>query len=417
MIVDAMKINSSFTLPVPSEAELKRSDSLKQVLLQKMGSAVAPNKLGLRFDHFMETCLYHPALGYYSGPSAKFGAQGDFVTAPMLTPLFGACVGRQCQEWLSQLGLHNGGESSDGILEFGAGDGLLAAQILNELARVGVDVSYTIIELSADLVERQRTTIAAMAPLSLSKVKWQQHWPTTFSGVMLGNELIDAMPVRLFHFDQNSDLFERYVGESGNADAPFAWRQAQADPAFRASVMKALNSAGWSDEVPINFTSELPEQALGWMKSAATYLKQGVILLIDYGFSATEFYHPQRAEGTLNCHYRHHSHGDPFYLPGLQDITAHVDFSSLTDAAFDAELELLGYTNQASFLLNLGLLDRLKAMVGDPQYARYSQAVGRLISEAEMGELFKAVAYAKLPDGTGEFTSLGFSNGDRSHKL
>jgi SAM-dependent MidA family methyltransferase len=417
MIVDAMKINSSFTLPVPSEAELKRSDSLKQVLFQKIGATSASNKLGLRFDHFMETCLYHPGLGYYSGPSAKFGAQGDFVTAPMLTPLFGACVGRQCQEWLTQLGLRDVASGSDGILEFGAGDGLLAAQILNELARVGVEASYTIIELSADLAERQRTTIATMAPLSLSKVKWQQHWPATFTGVMLGNELIDAMPVRLFHFDQNSDLFERYVGESGNTDAPFAWRQIKADPAFHASVMKALNSAGWNDELPINFTSELPEQALGWMKSAATCLKQGVILLIDYGFSAAEFYHPQRTEGTLNCHYRHHSHGDPFYLPGLQDITAHVDFSSLTDTAFDAELELLGYSNQASFLLNLGLLDRLKAMVGDPHYARYSQAVGRLISEAEMGELFKAVAYAKLPKGTGEFVSCGFSNGDRSHKL
>jgi SAM-dependent MidA family methyltransferase len=418
MIVDVMKINSSFNLPVPAEAELKRSDLLQQVLCQKISSEPALTDSGLRFDHFMETCLYAPGLGYYSGPGAKFGESGDFVTAPMLTPLFGACLGRQCQEWLSQLNAIADEDSPcEGILEFGAGNGLLASQILNELARVGANVKYTIIELSANLVERQRATIAALAPTLLPNVRWQQHWPTDFSGVMLGNELIDAMPVRLFHFDQNSQLFERYVAINPSEGPPFVWRQANADSAFSANVKSVLSRAGWGDQLPANFTSELPEQAMGWMKSAAGCLKKGVILLLDYGFSAAEFYHPQRSEGTLNCHYRHHSHSDPFYLPGLQDITAHVDFSHLTDTAFDVGLALLGYTNQATFLLNLGLLDRLQAMVDDPHYPRYSQAVGRLISEAEMGELFKVAAYAKLPATVGEFTSLGFSRGDKSHKL
>jgi SAM-dependent MidA family methyltransferase len=274
------------------------------------------------------------------------------------------------------------------------------------------------VELSADLQARQRTTIATLAPQALDRVVWLNQLPTSFKGVVLGNELIDAMPVRLFKFEQSADglleKFERRVAASDNGT--FIWKDVIADAALQNDIDTALLRANWGQERASGYISELPTQASAWMASVAQCLEQGVILLLDYGFAAQEFYHPQRAQGTLNCHYRHHSHGEPFYLPGLQDITAHVDFSALLDEAFANGLELLGYTNQAHFLMNLQMLDKLKAMTASPQYAIHSQAVGRLLSEAEMGDLFKVIAFAKLEAGR-VFRSLGFSHGDKSHTL
>jgi SAM-dependent MidA family methyltransferase len=399
------------SLPAASTEEIQRS----RLLVEKIRSAInASPERSVGFDTFMAFCLYEPRLGYYSGPSQKFGLHGDFVTAPMQSPLFGACIGQQCAQWLSQLGIN------EGILEFGAGDGLLAAQVLNELSRQGLEVSYAIVELSADLQARQRTTIATLAPQALDRVVWLNQLPTSFKGIVLGNELIDAMPVRLFRLE--SDVtgqlkkFERRV-TCGSGDAsPFAWLDVEADLKLQQDIDAALARANWSGEPAAGYLSELPSQANAWLASVAQALEQGVILLLDYGFSAQEFYHPQRSQGTLNCHYRHHSHGEPFYLPGLQDITAHVDFSALLDEAFANSLELLGYTNQAHFLMNLQILDKLKSMTTSPQYPLHAQAVGRLLSEAEMGDLFKAIAFAKLDSGRA-FRSLGFAHGDKSHSL
>jgi SAM-dependent MidA family methyltransferase len=399
------------SLPPASTEEIQRS----QLLVEKIRSVIkaSPNE-SIGFDTFMALCLYEPGLGYYSGPSQKFGLHGDFVTAPMQSPLFGACIGQQCAQWLGQL------EINEGILEFGAGDGLLAAQVLNELSRQGQEVAYAIVELSADLQTRQRTTIATLAPQALDRVVWLDQLPSSFKGIVLGNELIDAMPVRLFRFEQNVsrqlEKFERRVIAGPSDGAPFAWKDVAADPQLQQDIDMALARANWGPERVAGYLSELPSQANAWITSVAQCLEQGVILLLDYGFSAQEFYHPQRSQGTLNCHYRHHSHGEPFYLPGLQDITAHVDFSALLDEAFANGLELLGYTNQAHFLMNLQMLEKLKSLTTSPQYPLHAQAVGRLLSEAEMGDLFKAIAFAKLDSGR-VFRSTGFSHGDKSHTL
>jgi SAM-dependent MidA family methyltransferase len=399
------------SLPAATAEEIRRS----QLLVDKIRSAItASPDQSIGFDTFMAMCLYEPGLGYYSGPSQKFGLHGDFVTAPMQSPLFGACIGQQCAQWLSLL------EINEGVLEFGAGDGLLAAQVLNELSRQGQEVNYAIVELSADLQARQRTTIATLAPQALDRVVWLDQLPSRFKGIVLGNELIDAMPVRLFRFDQTSsgqtEKFERRVTLGSKEGLLFAWKDVPADPQLQKDIDFALARATWGAEREAGYVSELPLQATAWIASVAQCLEQGVILLLDYGFAAQEFYHPQRSNGTLNCHYRHHSHGEPFYLPGLQDITAHVDFSALLDEAFANGLELLGYTNQAHFLMNLQMLDKLKAMTASPQYPLHAQAVGRLLSEAEMGDLFKAIAFAKLDSGR-VFRSMGFSHGDKSHTL
>jgi SAM-dependent MidA family methyltransferase len=402
------------SLPPASAEEIQRS----QLLVEKIRSAINASPDGsIGFDSFMGLCLYEPGLGYYSGPSQKFGLHGDFVTAPMQSPLFGACIGQQCAQWLGQL------EINEGILEFGAGDGLLAAQVLNELSRQGLEVAYAIVELSADLQARQRTTIATLAPQALDRVIWLDQLPSSFKGIILGNELIDAMPVRLFRLESDAsgqlEKFERRVTfGSGNSSeqGPFAWKDVAADTQLQQDIDVALARANWGAESVSGYVSELPSQANAWIASVAQCLEQGVILLLDYGFAAQEFYHPQRSQGTLNCHYRHHSHGEPFYLPGLQDITAHVDFSALLDEAFANGLELLGYTNQAHFLMNLQILDKLKNITASPQYPLHAQAVGRLLSEAEMGDLFKAIAFAKLDSGRA-FRSLGFSHGDKSHTL
>jgi SAM-dependent MidA family methyltransferase len=410
-----MNSQPSQVLPIPDSFDQARSLALCNLIRQKIKDAQpacegsAPS---IGFDEFMSACLYEPGLGYYSSAGAKFGEAGDFITAPMQTPLFGASIGNQCAAWLQQL--NNAGElARDGILEFGAGNGLLATQILNELSRTGLPVAYTIIELSADLQAVQRATIASLAPHALHKVSWVSQTPATFRGIVLGNELIDAFPVRLFRFDAQGQLFEKRV-TIDNDD--FAWVLEPAESGFQANVAQAVKVSPREHPL-VNFESELPEQASAWINTVAQFMESGILLLLDYGFPANEFYHPQRSGGTLQCHYRHHSHSEPFYLPGLQDITAHVDFSALTEAAVSSGLDLIGYTTQAHFLINLGILDRLGAMTGDQQYLRHAQAVGRLLSEAEMGELFKAVAFAKLPASLESLESVAFSNSDRSHRL
>ena len=357
----------------------------------------------ISFADYMQHALYAPGLGYYAGGSAKFGPAGDFVTAPSLGPLFAQTLARQVAEILSVSAPH--------VLEFGAGGGELAGDLLAELARIGCKVErYAILETSPELVERQRAEIAKRAPGSAPNVTWLTQLPEDFRGVMIANEVLDAMPVHLVDWREDG-IYERGVsvktwnGASKNPRLAWAERPAQGE---------VLNTAhALAPQAP--YTSEIALAARGWIRSVAGSLKLGALLIIDYGFPAREFYHPQRSSGTLMCHYRHFAHDDPFLHPGLQDITAHVDFSALAACGADSGLELLGYTSQSNFLVNCGITDVLaRTDAADTRrYAPLAACAQTLLSPAEMGELFKVLCMGRgIPSNLS-----GFARGDRSHTL
>ncbi len=348
------------------------------------------------FARYMELALYAPGLGYYAGGAAKFGAAGDFVTAPEMTPLFGATLARAVEAVLRA----TGGE----ILELGAGSGRLALDLLRELEiRQALPARYRILEVSPDLRLRQRELIAAEAPHLLPRVVWLDRLPERFVGLMLANEVLDAMPVHLLHW-LDGEVFERgVVVERGE----FAWRDLRLSEGPLWQAAKAINPGP-------DYVSEINLAAPAWIASLAQCLERGVMLCFDYGFPRGEYFHPQRYMGTLRVHYRHHSLDDPFYLPGLCDLTAHVDFSAVADAARASGLDLLGYTSQANFLLNAGLLELMQRMTpGSIDYLRAAAAVQKLLQPSEMGELFKAIAFGRGIDGN----LPGFERGDRRGAL
>lgn len=357
----------------------------------------------LPFDQWMAQALYAPGLGYYAAGAVKLAstaatdargvpiAQGDFVTAPELTPLFGQTVARQVAQVLAMT-------ESATVLEFGAGTGALAESVLNALDAWAPGTQYRIIEVSADLRARQQTRLARFG----DRVQWLDALPRAFSGCVLANEVLDAMPVSVFRWSEEGEVLER--GVTHDAQGDFIWQ----DRAASATLARAV--ATRMPPLP-GYISEINLQAEAWMRDMSRWLDKGAALVFDYGFPRREYYHPQRAGGTLMCHVRHHAHDDPFHAPGMQDITAHVDFSAMADAAFDAGLQVLGYTSQARFLMNAGLAELLAQC--DPADARgYAQVVApvqKLLSEAEMGELFKVLAVGRGLD-TG---LLGFARGDR----
>jgi SAM-dependent MidA family methyltransferase len=345
----------------------------------------------LPFDRYMELALYAPGLGYYAAGAHKLGdaaAGGDFVTAPELSPLFGRALAAQ----VAQLFEH----CVPCVLEFGAGSGALAAQLLDALAALGRPVErYAIVEVSADLADRQRTRLAGRT------VEWLTAPPASFEGVIVANEVLDVLPVKLFA-KRNGGVCERGVVWR---DGRFAFEDRSADAALAAAVAEIESETG---ALPDGYVSEVGLAARAWARTLPQWLARGAALLIDYGFPRTEYYHPQRIMGTIMCHYRHHAHGDPFWLPGLNDLTAHVDFSAVAQTAHETDLDVLGYTSQAHFLLNCGLAD---ALCSAP--AADKPAAHRLISEAEMGELFKVLAVGR---GIG-VPLLGFAQGDRRHRL
>jgi SAM-dependent MidA family methyltransferase len=348
------------------------------------------------FARFMELALYAPGLGYYSAGARKLGKAGDFVTAPEISPLYGQTLARQVMQ-VMQAGF-------DEVLEVGAGSGALAATLLEELERSGkVPRNYLILELSGDLRERSRDTLAARVPHLLERVAWLNRLPPAFSGVVLGNEVLDAMPVQVVRV-QGGRVEEGGVGvRNGRLD--WSWRLASGE------LLEAARALG----LPEGFRTEIHLAMCGFLRSLADVLEKGVALFVDYGFPQKEYYHPQRREGTLMCHYRHHAHADPFFLPGLQDITSHVDFSAVAAAARAGGLEVCGYTSQAQFLVNCGITEvmaRTPAENGEAFLPLSSQA-NRLMSPAEMGELFKAIALGR---GSAE-PLLGFREGDRRQAL
>jgi SAM-dependent MidA family methyltransferase len=339
----------------------------------------------LPFDAYMRHALYEPGLGYYSAGARKIGAGGDFTTAPEITPLFGRCIARHCAEVLAGVG---GGE----ILELGAGSGRLACDVLTTLAeRDALPTRYRILEVSADLRERQRVRIAGLpAPLA-ALVEWidtpaREPW----RGALIANEVLDALPVQCFQW-QDGKLVERGVA-LGPANWP-EWKDRPASDALREEVARLRVDAGvaW----PRGFASELCAQVGAWIGEVTRSMEQGVALFVDYGLPRREYYHPHRKSGTLRCHYRQRAHDDPFAHPGMEDITAWVDFTRVAEAAEAAGLEVMGYTTQAALLLGLGIEAEVAAAPDEAIRIRRASVVRRLLMPEEMGETFKAIALGR----------------------
>ncbi|MGA0116458.1 MAG: class I SAM-dependent methyltransferase [Burkholderiales bacterium] len=379
-------------LPLPPATALALSARLHALIRAEIAAAGG----WISFARFMELALYAPGLGYYSAGSRKLGPAGDFITAPELSPLFGRALARQLAELVRQ-GL-------DDILELGAGSGALAETVLAELAALDcLPQRYAILELGADLRQRQQQRLMKAAPQIADRVTWLETLPQTFSGVVLGNEVLDAIPAHRIR-KSNDIVSELGVSISGN-DLEWAVQPASARLAAAAAELDLAD----------DYETELNPAAATLIGDLARRLKRGVLLFIDYGFPAHEYYHPQRNRGTLMCHYRHHAHADPFLWVGLQDITAHVDFSAIARSGIDAGLELLGYTNQAQFLINCGITGLLAEIPASDtaRYAPLAAQAQKLLSPAEMGELFKIIALGR---GV-EPPLLGFCSGDKSRTL
>jgi SAM-dependent MidA family methyltransferase len=382
-------------LPQPHPDALAASHVLQHQIAQEIQRSSG----WISFARFMELALYAPDLGYYSGGAAKLGKDGDFTTAPEMTPLFGGTLAHVASGLMVQ--------SVPQIMEFGAGSGRLAFDILTELAAQGVTLEqYAIVELSGELRARQEHLLR-----DFPQVVWFQQLPLSFSGVVIGNEVLDAMPVHLV-LKSEQGWQERGVGLVAGE---FSFVDRPCEAALVAQIPDA-------DALPLGYLTEVHTVGIGFMRSLSEMLLAGqqmggaggAAILIDYGFPAREFYLAQRAAGTLMCHYRHHAHPEPFYLPGLQDITAHVDFSALAHAAVDSGLDLLAYTSQAAFLMNAGIGELLLRTPPDDalRYLPQANAVQKLISPAEMGELFKVMVVGK-----GLSLPPQFARNDRSHRL
>ena len=383
-------------------ASLTTAPELSAQLSAHIAQAISQAGGWIGFDRYMELALYTPGLGYYANGSTKFGAlpqglrgadgslQGagsDFVTAPEISPLFGYALAHQVAQALQQT-------QTCEVWEFGAGTGALALQLLDALAAMGQPVArYTIVDLSDSLRTRQRQTLHA----HLDRVHWASALPPQLQGVVVGNELLDAMPVQLLA-RVAGQWHERGVclGADGAA-APLVWSDRPTD------LRLPFEVAGAHD-----YLSELHRPAEAFVRTLATHLERGAVFLLDYGFPEAEYYHEQRHMGTVMCHQAHRADTDPLQMPGCKDITAHVNFTGIAVAAQEAGLDVLGYTSQAHFLINCGLVDTM-------QQAPLAQrsAAQRLILEHEMGELFKVVGLVKGP----VFDAIGFAHGDRTHRL
>ena len=369
------------------------------------------------FDAFMAAALYQPGLGYYASHRQLFGCMpdsgSDFVTAPELSPLFARALAAAVAQALAASG-------SRQVMEFGAGSGALAAGLLDALDAVGLAVArYAIVDVSGTLRQRQQARLARFG----DRVQWLDALPEAFDGVLIGNEVLDAMPVQLLHFD-GVQWFERGVVA---ATADTADAAAAADRADRADAADGAGGFAWSDRPtalrpPVDAahlaqfvpgtTVEIHAQAEAFIRTVAGMLRRGVAFFIDYGFPEAEFYLPQRVGGTLMCHQAHRADGNPLLAVGQKDITAHINFTGIALAAQDAGAAVIGYTSQARFLLYCGWVGLLESA----SLAERSMAQ-RLIHEHEMGELFKVIAFSRGLAGGEPAAPLGFAHGDRTHRL
>jgi SAM-dependent MidA family methyltransferase len=380
-------------LPAPDANAL----AVSRALVERIRAELRAHGNWMSFARYMELVLHEPGLGYYMAGSAKFGPGGDFVTAPELGPLFARTLAAQVAELVGQTG--------GSILELGAGSGALAEGLLAELALGAVTPpDYFILETSAELRDRQCQRVG-------SRATWLDRLPERFRGVMIANEVADALPVHAIAWTRNG-IKERGVCEN---EGELAWSERAAAGAVL-NAASAIAGAGLIELPPSGrYQSEIGLAAQAWIGLLAGRLEAGALLAIDYGFAHGEYYHPQRSMGTLMCHYRHHAHGEVFVHPGLQDVTAHVDFSALADAGTRAGLDVLGYATQAQFLVNCGITEVLGRCNADDavRYAPRAAEANTLLSPAEMGELFKVLAIGRGIDAP----LVGFSRGDRAHTL
>ena len=369
-------------LPQPDDAALRHSARLIDLIRREIDLAGGR----LPFDRYMELALYAPALGYYTAGARKFGEAGDFVTAPELSPLFAQCLGFQCREVLGELG---GGD----LLEFGAGSGVLAVELLKTLQRhQQLPERYLILELSPDLRARQQKLIGRELPELLGRVRWLDGLPESgIRGVVIANEVLDAMPVHRFRMNGVAELQEQFVSWRSDVLST-VW-----DTPSRTLVQAVDRLVERLEGERFDYESEINLRAGPWLSALSGALEAGLVLLIDYGWGRGEYYHPQRDRGSLMCHYRHRAHPDPMILTGLQDITAHVDFSLLADAALENGLVVSGYSTQALFLMGCGLEQLVAESSPDDVQAHMKlvQGVKRLTLPSEMGERFKVLGLGR----------------------
>lgn len=371
-------------LPSPSPD----AEAHSVLVAQRIVAEIKLAQGAIPFVRYMDLALHAPGLGYYSAGLAKIGSAGDFVTAPEISPLYSRCIARQCQQIIESLGAGD-------ILEIGAGSGVMASDILLELETLQtLPTHYYILEISADLRQRQRQLLSSRCAHLVDRISWLDSLPESFTGVVLANELLDAMPVHRIQFASNGSPTESYVDSLADG---FIWQEGRLTTLAVAERIDDLVSAFGVAHFASGYTSEINLLAEGWIKSIAAILSQGMLLIIDYGFPRHEYYHADRSGGTLMCHYRHYAHSDPLVLVGLQDITAHIDFTAMAQAGLDAGLDVSGYTTQAYFLLAAGL-DKMVSQ-SDPNDVRrhltLTQQVKMLTSPSEMGELFKVMAFSR----------------------
>ena len=363
--------------------------TLKQIIKDTIMQKSSP----IGFDEFMDMALYYPGLGYYSSGLPKFGEQGDFITAPETSDLFGYTLARQCSDIMD-------GEKD--ILEFGAGSGVLAAQILFELARLDkLPKIYYILELSAELKGRQKKSIKKVLPELIDKVVWIDTLPFDFSGVVIANEVLDAIPAKRLVY-KDSAFYEMGVGCD---DDELSWE------VFDSEHMN--DKAKLPSRASNDYKTEVNYRSMAWIDSLYRSMKDGLVLLIDYGMDRAEYFHPQRDDGTLRCYHRHKANDNPFVNVGEQDITTSVNFSDIAEQALESGFVVSGYATQAMFLISLGIEQYLSYESDESKRINLAQQIKQLVLPSAMGESFKVLALTKdLP-----VALKGFVEQDLTYKL
>lgn len=392
---------NSVKLPQPNENAQQHSEQLTNKIRQYL-----KRHQKMSFAEYMQLALYTPNLGYYSNGLAKIGAQGDFITAPEVSPLFSRCLARQAQQVLSEL-------EQGSLVEFGAGRGIMARDLLLELEQLEQPFEhYYIIELSAQLREVQQQTLSSLPSELFAKIIWLDQLPKTpINAVVLANEVLDAMPVERIKI-QPSQASRAFVVWDEDKEQ-FDWQyQPITEPFLQKFSNQLIERIGDVDDR--GYVTEINLNISPWLKSISEFLQSAVVLLIDYGYSQHEYYQPNRRMGTLRCHYQHRAHSNPFFYPGLQDITAHVDFTAVAEAAYSHQFRLAGYNTQAHFLIATGLLD----MASNPEQSvveqlQLAQQIKTLTLPNEMGENFKVMALSKNYNNA----LLGFKLHDLRHQL
>ncbi len=373
----------SASLPLPSLTPEQLAHSAR--LVERIRDVIDANAGWISFERFMEMALYEPGLGYYSAGALKFGEAGDFVTAPEISPLFSRCLANQCQEVLNHIGPAD-------VLELGAGSGVMAADVLLELDRIGsLPQNYFILEVSADLRERQQARIKELAAHLAERVRWLDELPKAFRGVVLANEVLDALPVQRFRIRKEQVNAVGVTWQLGQLD----WSEAHADEPLEKAVREIEKEIG--APLPDGYGSEINLRLNPWIAGLAGAIEQGVVLLIDYGLPRAQYYRSERREGTLLCHYRHRFHDDPLINVGVQDIGAWVDFTAVAEAAVAAEMSVIGFTTQAHFLIGTGIEKFLADLQHDPLIERVQLARQTMLLTlpGEMGERFKVIGLGK----------------------